>query len=117
MNTALWVIQGILATIFTASGLIILLNKEKLKLRLSWLNEYSSGMVLFICLSKIIGAMGLVLPMYFNFLPILTPIASLGIAIIMVLASKYHIQKKETKDIPATVISFVLAIFIAYNRF
>jgi len=117
MNTTIWIIQGILATVFTASGLIILLYKEKLKSKLSWLNEYSSVMVVWICLSKIAGAVGLILPMYCNILPILTPIAAFGIAAIMILALAYHIRKKEYKDAPATILFLVLALFVAYNRF
>lgn len=117
MNTTLLVIQGILALIFASSGLIVLLFKEQLKSKLSWLTEYSSRMVLFICLSKVIGAIGIVLPIYFNVLLIITPLAAIGLASIMVLALRYHIIKKEIKDIPATIILLILALFIVYNRF
>jgi hypothetical protein len=117
MNTTIWIIQGILATVFTLSGSIIYLFKDKLKPKLSWLTKYSPNMVLFICVSKTIGGIGLVLPMYFNVLPILTPIAALGLATIMVLAMTYHFRKKEYKDLPATIIFLVLSLFVAYNRF
>jgi len=118
MNTTLWIIQGILATVFTASGLIImLLPKEKLTSKLSWVNEYSNGMRYFICSSKIAGAIGLIVPMHLNILPILTPIVALGIAMIMVLAMAYHVRKKEYKDVPATVLFLALSLFVAYNRF
>jgi hypothetical protein len=117
MNTTLWIIQGILATVFFSSGLIIYLLKNKLGQKLSWLNEYSPKMVLFICSSKIVGALALILPMYFNILPILTPIAALGIATIMILAIAYHFRKKEYTDLPATIIFLALSLFVAYNRF
>lgn len=117
MNTTLWIIQGLLAVIFAASGTVILLFKEKLSGRLSWLKEYPPSMVTFICLSKIAGAIGLVAPMLTTTLPILTPIAALGIATTMALAFTYHIRKKEYKDMPATILFFALAVFIAFNRF
>ncbi len=117
MNTTLWITQGILAAVFALSGTIVYLLKDKLKAKLSWLSEYSPGMVLFICLSKIAGALGLILPMYFNVFPVLTPIAALGLATVLAMAMVYHLRKKEYKDIPATSIFFALAIFIAYNRF
>ncbi|MFI5137247.1 MAG: DoxX family protein [Sphingobacteriales bacterium] len=118
MNTTLWTIQGILAIIFTASGsIIMLLPKEKSAAKLSWVNEYSDNTRLFICLSKIAGAAGLILPLWLNILPVLTPIAALGLATIMVLAMAYHIRKKEFKDVPATLLFMALALFIAYNRF
>lgn len=118
MNTTLWIIQGIVATTLTASGLIIMLiPKEKLIPKLSWVKEYSDGMRYFICTSKILGAIGLILPMYLNILLILTPIAACFIAVFMLFAMRYHLAKKEYKDLPATIIFFVLAIFIAYHRF
>jgi hypothetical protein len=55
--------------------------------------------------------------MYFNILPILTPIAALGLATIMGLALAYHIRKKEYKDTPATIIFLALSLFVAYHRF
>lgn len=111
------IIEGILATVFTLSGTIIYVFKDKLKTKLSWLTAYSPNMVLFICLSKIIGALGLILPIQFSFFLILTPIAALGLASIMVLAIAYHIRKKEYKDLPATIIFLALSLFVAYNRF
>lgn len=118
MNTAVWIIQGIVAIALTASGLIIMLvPKEKLITKLSWVKEYSDGMRYFICTSKILGAFGLIFPMYLNIMPILTPIAACFIALFMILAMRYHFIKKEYKDVPATMIFLVLAIFIAYNRF
>ncbi|MDE3145525.1 MAG: DoxX family protein [Bacteroidota bacterium] len=118
MNTTVWIIQGIVATALTASGLIImLLPKEKLTPKLSWVAEYSDGMRYFICLSKIAGGIGLILPMYLNIMSVLTPIAACCIAVFMLLAMRYHFIKKEYKDVPATIMFLALSIFIAYNRF
>jgi uncharacterized membrane protein len=118
MNTTLWIIQGIVATALIASGLIILLvNKEKLATKLSWINAYSNGMRYFICISKILGGIGLILPMYFDTITILTPIAACCIALFMLMAMRYHLSKKEYKDLPATLIFFTLALIIMYFRF
>lgn len=118
MNTTLWILQGIVATALIASGFIIMLMpKEKLTSKLSWVDAYSDGMRHFICSSKILGGIGLILPMYLNILPILTPIAACFIALFMLFAMRYHILHKEYKDIPATIIFFILALIIAYFRF
>jgi uncharacterized membrane protein YphA (DoxX/SURF4 family) len=117
MNNLVWILQWIMAVIFASSGLlIIILPKEKLVSRLSWVRNYSDGTRLFICVSKIVGAIGLIVPRYFNILPVLTPIAAIGLAIIMVLAMLYHIKKNELKDIPATILFFSMAVFIAILR-
>lgn len=115
MTTTL--IEGILATVFTLSGTIIYVFKDQLKHKLSWLNNFSPSMVQFICFSKILGALGLLLPIQFGFYPILTPLAALGIATIMILAIVYHLQKKEYKDLPATLIFLALSVVAAYQRF
>lgn len=117
MTTTISILQGILATAFAASGIIILLFKEKLKPKLSWLNSYSPKMVIFICVSKIVGAIGLVVPSYTGILPVLTPVSAIGIALIMVFAFKYHINKKEFKDMPATILFFLIAVTVAYYKF
>lgn len=116
MNTSIWTAQVVLAVILTLSGSIILIFKNKLKHRLTWLNEYSPGMVLFICISKILGALGLVLPMYTGILPILTVFAAIAIALFMVCAFIYHLKKKEYKDVPATALFFLLAVLITCYR-
>lgn len=111
-------IQGFVASALATSGAVILLvPKEKLIHKLSWVKEYSDGMRYFICTSKILGAIGLILPMYLDVLPVLTPIAACFIAVFMLLAMRYHIAKREYKDVPATVVFFVLAILISYHRF
>lgn len=118
MNTTLWVIQGLTAAILTGSGVIILtLPKKQLAKKLSWINKYSDGMRYFICISKILGAAGLIVPMYFGFFPILTPIAAYFIALFMIFAMRYHFITKEYKDVPATILFFIAALFIAYHRF
>lgn len=118
MNTTLWVIQGLTAVILTASGVIIMaLPKEQLAKKLSWVNKYSDGMRYFICISKILGAAGLIIPMYFRIFPILTPIAACCIALFMLFAMRYHFMTKEYKDVPATILFFIAALFIAYHRF
>lgn len=116
MNTMIWTAQVVLAIILTLSGFLILIFKGKLKHRLTWLHEYSPEMVIFICLTKIVGALGLVLPMCIGIMPILTPFSALGIALFMACAFYYHIDRKEYKDIPATVVFFMLALLIAYHR-
>lgn len=117
-TTTIWILQGILAGVLTLSGLIILVvPKHILESRLSWVNTYSTQMRVFICLAKLLAAIGLIAPMLLNLLPILTPLAGIGIALLMIAALRYHIQTKEYKDVPATIIFFTMALIISYYRF
>ena len=118
MNTLLWILQVVLAVALTASGTIIMIiPKDKLAGKLSWVSEYTDQMRYFICYSKIAGAIGLILPLYLNILPILTPIAASFIALFMIFAMRYHFLHREYKDLPATIIFLVLSLFIAISRF
>ncbi|MEZ4937270.1 MAG: DoxX family protein [Crocinitomicaceae bacterium] len=117
MNTTIWTLQIVVAIALTTSALIILLgNKEKLSSRMSWISHYSDKMRYFICTSKILGGLGLILPMAFSILPLLTPIAGFAIALFMLFAMTYHVRKKEYKEIPATIIFFGISFFIAVYR-
>lgn len=115
MEKIIWILQCVLAAIFFLSGTVVYLFRNKLKSRLSWLSEYSPSMVLFICVSKILGAMGLFLPTYVKLFPILTPLAALGLAIVMILATRYHLRKGEFKDLPATLLFSALLFFVVYG--
>jgi len=118
MNTVVWIIQGILAALFGVSGFFkMTMPRERLKLRMGWVKEYSSPAITYIGACELLGAIGLILPMAFNVLPILTPLAAIGLAIVMVLATRTHIVRKEYKEIGLTLFLFGLAVFTAINRF
>ena len=74
----------------------------------------SKEMVTFIGVSELAGALGLVLPMATGVLPLLTPFAAVGLAVIMVLATQFHLKRQE----PAwmTIMLFVMCAAVAAGR-
>lgn len=65
------------------------------------------------------GALGLILPMLFNILPVLTPLAALGLGLIMVGAFLTHSRRKDPM-MPMgmmNIILFAMSAFVAYGRF
>jgi hypothetical protein len=58
----------------------------------------------------------LILPYALGITPILTPIAAIGIGIIMILAAGFHIKRKENQAIGMNIIFLALAIFVAIGR-
>ncbi|MCM2428477.1 DoxX family protein [Streptomyces sp. RKAG337] len=119
MNTVLWVLQGVLAAAFLASGLMkVSRPKEKLADTMSFVNDYSAGMVKLIGAAEALGAIGLILPAATDIAPILTPIAATGLAVTMAGAANYHLRKKDTaKELLPSVVLLVLAVVIAWGRF
>ena len=118
MNTALWIVQGILAAMFLMAGFMKATTpKDKLALKMPWAARYSSGMVKFIGISQLLISLGLVLPVLTGILPVLTPIAASALALIMVFAAFDHIKAGENKAVMTNTIIFLMAAFVAYGRF
>ena len=118
MNTIVWILQCLLAVMFTFSGLLILLQpKEKIASKMPFVNDYSSSMVKLVAFSHITGALGITLPLALGILPILTPIAASCLVVVMILALKYNIGRRDTRSIVTDVVIGILFCFIAYYRF
>lgn len=119
MNLALWIIQGLLAIMFLMAGLTKLGNTKKdLHEKLGdWVDQYASSSLKLIGMLEVLGAVGLILPMSINILPILTPIAAIGLAMTMVGAIKVHYDRKEQGKIKINLVLMVLAIIVAVGRF
>ncbi len=117
MNTALWIVQVILAVLFLMAGLMKSTQpKEKLAPKMPWVNDFSASTVKLIGLSQLLAAIGLVIPMLTGIAPALTSVAAAGLALIMVFAAIYHFRKKEFKEIGITAVFFALSAFVAIGR-
>lgn len=117
MNTALWIVEGMLGAMMLILGVMkTFLPVEKLN-KLSWTTRNSNGFIRFVGVSELLIGFGLILPQLTGILPILTPVAAASLCLIMVLAIAEHIQHKEMHDIPKNIIILLLAAFVAVGRF
>jgi uncharacterized membrane protein YphA (DoxX/SURF4 family) len=118
MNTALWIVQGLLAAMFLMAGLMKLANlKEELKPKMGdWVDAVSTPGFKLIGLLELLGAVGVVLPMAIDVLPILTPVAAIGLVMTMLGAMGLHIQRKEYDAIKKNIPLLLLALFVAVGR-
>ncbi len=116
MNPALWIVQGLLAAAFTASGCMKVFAYEKYKAMTekNGPTDLGHGLVTFIGLAEIAGAVGIVLPMATNVAPWLSPMAAIGLATVMLLAVVFHIRRHETPTPPAVLL--LLTLFVAVGR-
>jgi uncharacterized membrane protein YphA (DoxX/SURF4 family) len=118
MNIALWVLQGLLAAAFLAAGSMKLLrSKEQIVANphLGWANDFSPPQIKLIALAEVLGALGLALPWALGIVPVLTPIAAVCLAVIMLGAVATHAQRKEPVA-PSAVLT-VLLLVVAVGRF
>lgn len=117
LHIGLWVAQVVLGVAFAMAGAMKLIMPIEVLLAkgMGFVKEYSVGAVRFIGIVEILGALGLILPSALRIKPNLTPLAAIGIAIVMVLATQYHISHSEP-TIP-TIVMFAISVFIAWGRY
>src|SRR5262245_1252234 len=99
MNIALWIVQVLLALMFAGAGAMKAFSPiDELAKGIPWAHELPY-LVRFIGVAELLGALGLVLPAATRIKPGLTPLAALGIGIIMVLAMGFHATRGEWSSI------------------
>jgi len=116
MNIVLWVLQVLLAAMFLMAGVLHGFQQERAKAQLKWPAAVQPGLLTFIGVCEILGAVGMILPALTGILPWLTPLAALGLAIVMLLAAGFHAMRREYPSIVFNLIFVALTAFVAYGR-
>jgi uncharacterized membrane protein YphA (DoxX/SURF4 family) len=119
VDIALWIIAGLLATVFLASGLMKLTrSSEKLAASgMGFVEDFSPGAVKAIGALQVLAAVGLVLPAALGIAPVLVPLAAVGLVVLMVGAIITHLRRHEAQAIPVNVTLLALAVLVAWGRF
>ncbi len=118
MNVALWIVQVLLAALFAfAGGMKLLMPIEKIAAQGPLLGSMGVGLIRFIGVAELAGALGLILPAATRIAPKLTPTAAVGLLVIMVLAFGLHASRGEWSHEPVVVIAGLLAAFVVWGRF
>ena len=118
MNTVIWVVQILLALGFGMAGLMKLTQpREKLVERMAWVNDFSPNIVRLIGSLEVLGALGVILPALTGILPWLTPVAAVGLVLVMLGAMLTHYRRHEYSAIGMNVILLLLAAVVVYGRF
>lgn len=117
MNEILWILQGLLASVFLITGALkIIRPKEQLAPKMGWVNDVSQPVIRLIGFVEILGAVGLILPSVTGILPWLTPIAAGGLALTMVGAALTNYRLKELPMIGLNTVMLVLALLVVVGR-
>ena len=119
MNVVLWIVAGVLAAAFLASGVMKLAQPKKkiVDSGMGWAEDFSDGAVKGIGALEVLGALGLILPAVFDVATVLVPIAATGLALIMLGAAVTHARRKESQMVVVNVVLLLLAAFVAWGRF
>jgi hypothetical protein len=121
MNIALWIIAGLLAVAFLASGARKLTQPtEKLAaFGMGWVEDFSAGAVKAIGTLEVLAAVGLILPAALDIAPVLVPLAAVGLVVLMAGAIT-HLRRHEAQPIVvnlALIALIALAVLVAWGRF
>lgn len=117
LQISLWSVQVILATLMGFAGFLKSSQPiDQLSATLPWTTQFPEGMVRFIGISELLGALGLLLPSLLRIKPILTPIAAFGLAIVQILAISYHVSQGESSVIGLNLSILLLAAFVVWGR-
>jgi uncharacterized membrane protein YphA (DoxX/SURF4 family) len=119
MNVALWCAQILLAVVFTTSGIMkSTLPKDDLVAKgQTGVQFFPTPAIRLIAASELLGVLGLILPRLTGIAEVLTPVAAIGLAIVMLGAMVTHIMLREPKNIAITITILGVCIFVAVGRF
>ncbi len=118
MNTTLWIIQGVLAAVFFMAGTMkAMLPKEKVREKVGgWVDGFSASTIKMIGLLEVLGAIGLVVPLLFDFYPVLTPAAAGGLVLTMISAAAVHSKRGEKKETAVNIVLLLLGLGVVVGR-
>jgi hypothetical protein len=120
MNTVAWVLQGVLALIYLFHGVLYSVSPEPLVRSMreqgAWPPAIPDSFRRFIGVAELAAAVGLVVPGLIHFATWLTPLAALGLAIVMVGAAVYHGRRAEYPMVATAIVLLALVVFTGYLR-
>jgi putative oxidoreductase len=114
MNVLLWVLQVLLAVVFIAHGLLLLMPPRDIAAQM--LMSLPRWFWVFLGVAEVAAAIGLTLPGLTRVMPWLVSWAAAGIIVVMISATGYHIIRGEISSAAVTFVLLIMATFLAYER-
>jgi hypothetical protein len=114
MTTAIWILKGVIALIFTFTGIYkIVLPKAKLLAKgMKGLIDLDEKQIKAAGLLEVLGACGLILPALLNIVPALSAISALCLGLTMIVAGR--INYKLNLPIIPNIVIYIICILIAF---
>ena len=117
LHLGLWVVQGLLGAMFLAVGAMKATQPIAVLVdTLGWPAAVPAALVRVIGVAELLGALGLILPAATRVKPMLTPLAGVGLAMVLLLATIFHISHGELGALPIPLVLGGLAAFVAWGR-
>lgn len=118
MNIALWIIQVVLAVAFVASGLSkVARPRLALADRMPYVQDFSDAQIKGIGVLELLAAIGLIVPPLLHVATFLTPLAAVGLVLLMAGAAFTHLRRHEPQSVVVNGVLLILAAIVAIGRF
>ena len=114
MHATLWILQVLLAVVFLAHGVFMLAPPASM---IELMNaSMSTAFRIFLGVAEVAAAVGLTMPGFTRVLPGLVPAAALGLIIVMISATVFHVARGELTSAVITAVLLAMAGVVAYMR-
>ena len=117
MDTLIWIIQVLIAVLFVFHGIAMFNPPAAIQESVVKKMGYSLPFLKIIGTLEVLGGLGLILPALTGIMPVLSPLAALGLVIIMIGTAVSHARQGEGKQTVATTVVTLLVVFVAIGRF
>jgi len=114
MNLVLWILQVLLAAAFLAHGWLLLTPPPDIAAQM--LAVFPRWFWVSLGVAEVAAAVGLILPGVTRIKPWLVTWAAVGIMIVMVCATVYHLIRGEFSSAAITLVLLAMATFLARMR-
>lgn len=117
MEIVAWALQIVLGIFFVGHSWILLAARpNQIRARSQWVLEINQALRRFAGAAEGLAAIALILPWATGVLPWLTPLAAVGLVVLMFGAIVVHAVRSERSNIVLNVILLVLSAAVAYLR-
>lgn len=117
LNIALWITQILIsASMLWAASMKLFQPIDKLAAMWPWTGQVAPAVVKLTGFIDILGGIGIILPSLLRIQPRLTVLSAIGIIVLMICASIFHISRGEASVIGVNIIFAAMAAFIAWGR-
>jgi uncharacterized membrane protein YphA (DoxX/SURF4 family) len=120
MDGVLWTLQFLLAATFAASGLLKATQTKERMIAIgqTGVAPFPLPVIRAVAVTELLAALGLILPWASGVAPALTPLAAVGVGLIMVGAAASHWSLHEYKQVfGVNLVLLGLAAIVAIGRF
>ncbi len=119
MNAILWVGQAMLAVTFLGSGAAksIMSKPRLLETGQTGVAPFPPPVIRIVAALELVAAVAVIVPWLTGVATVLTPLAALGLAAVMVGAAMSHASLREPRNVLINAVLLMICVFVATGRF